>query len=256
MTTSAKQVQRFWQARAAEPVAAATVTHRDVWQRHLEIETLRGLVQPTDRVLDIGCGNGYTTRRLAPQVREIVGIDYSDEMIARARREAGPALTFHVHDVLGLGPGDFGLFDVVISVRCLINLAGWAEQQRAIANVASVLKPDGRFLFIEGCRQGRERLNALRATVGLDAMPPVWHNVDFDVDATLAHLERDFVLDRRLHFGVYDFIARVVHPLVVIPETPSYDHRLNEVAAALAGHVDALGDLSRILFLVLRRRPA
>lgn len=256
MTVSAKQIQHFWQARAAEPVAEAEVTHRDVWQRHLEIETLRGLVQPTDRVLDIGCGTGYTTRRLASHVRDIVGIDYSDEMIARARRQAGPAPAFHVHDVLALGPADFGLFDAVVSVRCLINLAGWAEQQRAIANVASVLKPGGRFLFVEGCRQGRERLNMLRATVGLDPMPPVWHNVDFDLSATLAHFERDFVLEQQLHFGVYDFIARVVHPLVVAPENPRYDHRINKVAAALARQVDALGDLSRVLFLVLRRRPA
>lgn len=256
MNTAAKHIQAYWQARALEPVTEAAVTHCDVWQRHLEIETLRGLLEPTDRVLDIGCGTGYTTRRLAPHVREILGIDYSEEMIARARRESTPGTTFEVADVLALDPADFGLFDVVVSVRCLINLAGWPDQQRAIANVAGVLKPGGRFVFVEGSRQGRERLNALRVAVGLAAMPTVWHNVDFDADATIARLQQDFMVERRLHFGVYDFIARIVHPLLVAPESPSYDHRINEVAAALVPHVDAFGDLSRVLFLVLRRRPA
>lgn len=93
-------------------------------------------------------------------------------------------------------------------------------------------------------------------TLGLEPMPTVWHNVDFDVEATLAYVERFFVVERRLHFGVYDFVARIVHPLVVAPNAPRYDSPINEIAATLAGHVDAFADLSRVLGLVLRKRPA
>jgi SAM-dependent methyltransferase len=255
--TSARteSVREFWESRASASTATdEQVTHPDVWQRQLEIETLRQLLEPTDRVLDVGCGNGYTTRRLAQLVREMVGIDYSDAMIDRARKESEGLATFWVKNVLELGPADFGLFDVVITERCLINLDSWATQQQALANIATVLPAGGRLLFVEGCRQGRERLDALRAQVGLATMPRVWHNIDFDEDATLAYLSESFEVERRLHFGVYDFVSRIVHPLMVAPAEPRYDTAINAVGSRLALTLDAFPELSRVLFLVLRKR--
>src|SRR3981189_2008314 len=43
---------------------------------------------PTDNVLDVGCGAGWLSRRLAKLVPEgrVVGMDISDEMIPHARR--------------------------------------------------------------------------------------------------------------------------------------------------------------------------
>ena len=43
---------------------------------------------PTDNVLDVGCGAGWLSRRLAKLVPDgrVVGMDISDEMIRRARR--------------------------------------------------------------------------------------------------------------------------------------------------------------------------
>lgn len=57
-----------------------------------------------------------------------------------------------------------------------------------------------------------------------------------------------------MHFGVYDFISRVVHPLIVAPEQPQYNARINEVAAKLALNLRRFENLSRVLFLVLRKR--
>jgi SAM-dependent methyltransferase len=250
-------VRGFWEARATAPrVGEEAVTHPDVWQRWLEVENIKDFLRPKDRVLDVGCGNGWTTIRIAPLVGEIVGIDTSSGMVARARQAAvdlAGRATFHARDVLDLDPADFGLFDVALSERCLINLPGWPEQKRAIANIASVLKPGGRFIFVEGSRQGRERLNALREAVGLETMPPVWHNVDFDEEETLRFLERHFDVEVRRHFGVYDFVSRIIHPLMVAPEPPQYQSRFNEAAAMLARQVDAFAEASRVLFLVLRK---
>ena len=47
--------------------------------------TLLAFVHPDARVVDLGCGIGRVIRPLAPHVREIVGVDVSEEMIARAR---------------------------------------------------------------------------------------------------------------------------------------------------------------------------
>jgi SAM-dependent methyltransferase len=255
MITPVEMVKRFWDGRAEAPgVGDSAVTHADVWQRELEIATILKFLGRGDRVLDVGCGSGYTTKRLAAHVAEVIGIDYSDAMIQRAVGSGPGSAIFAVKDVLDLGPADFGVFDVVVSERCLINLSGWPEQRRAIDNVARVLRPGGRFIFLEGGRQGRQNLNQLRTTAGLDVMPTVWHNVDFDEAETLAYVERDFVVEHRPRFGVYDFVARVVHPLLVAPEPPVYDSRINEIAASLAVHVDAFPELNRVFCLVLRRR--
>src|SRR5262245_3432517 len=163
------RVKEFWDRRAQDGSNNdSEVTHRDVWQRWLEIETLKRYLRSGDRLLDVGCGAGYTTRLIAPLVREAVGVDYSESMIERARAAADvPTLRFEVADVRNLQPGSLGIFDVAVSSRCLINLAGWADQQRALTNIAHMLKPGGRFLFLEGLADGRDRLNEMRAASGL-----------------------------------------------------------------------------------------
>lgn len=259
--TDVAKIKSFWQERARGDQADAATTHPDIWQRWLEIELLRPLVSPQDRVLDIGCGNGYTTRRLAPLVREIIGADYSEEMIRRAEHPAGedagrvPAnMRFVVRDVMRLTAGDLGLFDVVLSERCLINLGSWAAQQQALRAMVTMLRPGGRLILVEGSADGRAKLNALRQAVGLEPMPPVWHNIDFREAPLLEFLAPYGDVVEHRHFGVYDFVSRVIHPLLVAPQTPQYEAKLNEIAARVAlQRPQDLGDVSRVVFLVLRR---
>ena len=63
-------------------------------RRHSRLAELmfeRFELAPDDRVLDIGCGDGWTARMLSAQLVEgaVVGIDISDEMIREARRLSG-----------------------------------------------------------------------------------------------------------------------------------------------------------------------
>src|SRR5437016_9694351 len=71
-------------------------------------------------VLDIGCGLGRLTTKLAIPNREVTGVDLSPEMIARARKEARGAqkLTFLCADFL---ERDFTAqqFDFVVSAAAL-----------------------------------------------------------------------------------------------------------------------------------------
>jgi ubiquinone/menaquinone biosynthesis C-methylase UbiE len=256
-----ENVRNFWDKRAsAKAVTPDQVTHKDIWQRWLEIQHISRYLEKNDRVADIGCGNGYSTRIFAGLVREIIGMDYSETMVARAREEtrlenpSGKAPTFLQCNVLDLSPEISGYFDKAVSERCLINLADFEEQKRAISNIASVLKPGGRFIFVEGSEDGRGRLNALRKRVGLTEMPRVWHNVDFKEAETLSYMEQWFVLEERKSFGIYDFLSRVVHPLLVAPKEPGYEDPINEIAARLSVETEGLGSISRVLFLVLRKK--
>src|SRR5271165_3913060 len=53
--------------------------------------------QPGDRILDLGCGSGQLTAKIAESGAEVTGFDRSAEMIAEARRNF-PLLAFEIGD--------------------------------------------------------------------------------------------------------------------------------------------------------------
>jgi ubiquinone/menaquinone biosynthesis C-methylase UbiE len=249
-------VQAHWDDRAADRTRDdVEVTHPDVWQRWLEIETIRPHLRADDRVLDVGCGSGYATRRFAPHVASIVGIDFSEPMIARAKAGDNPAnLSFKVADVRRLSGAGLGTFDTAVSVRCLINILHRTEQFHALDEIARVIRPGGRLILVEGKAEGRAALNEAREAHGLDAMPPVWHNRDFREGELLAHLDRNFTVSFKRGFGRYDYISRVVHPHLIKPRAPEYTAEINQIAARIAVTDNDAEHLSRIIFLALERK--
>ena len=98
-----------------------------------------------DRVLDVGCGEGQVSRRLAAAKpgRTVVGVDPTQRHIDVARSRGGAVdYRLGVADAL---PFDDASFDAVVA--CLVfehvdNLDG------AIAEVSRVLAPGGTFLFL------------------------------------------------------------------------------------------------------------
>jgi ubiquinone/menaquinone biosynthesis C-methylase UbiE len=63
---------------------------------------IRALDPPRpERLLDLGCGPGYTTRQLADltDARQVVGLDNSPGFLALANRDRPPHMTFHQHDL-------------------------------------------------------------------------------------------------------------------------------------------------------------
>ena len=105
--------------------------------------------RPGERVLDLGCGFGDTTQKLAGLVGpdgEAVGIDVSEPFIDQARKEAegGPGnVSFAVADVqVGeLGDG----FDYAFS---RMGLMFFANPVQALRNIRSALVPGGRLCAV------------------------------------------------------------------------------------------------------------
>jgi len=120
------------------------------FQRY-RIRMVRKIYRPgkEDRVLDLGCGWGTFTFAFAPDVNEIVGVDFSEKAIAlcrrRARREGLENVTF-----LHADASDTGLqsesFDAVIAADLVEHLT--PEQTEAVFDEAKrLLKRGGRFVL-------------------------------------------------------------------------------------------------------------
>jgi ubiquinone/menaquinone biosynthesis C-methylase UbiE len=250
------ETKSHWDERAADPRRDdLSVTHNDIWQRWLEIALIKPLLRPADRVIDVGCGAGYATRLFAPLVGRIVGVDFSEGMIVRAKAALEiDNLSYAVADVRRLSEAGLGLFDTALSIRCLINILDWEQQKLALDEIAAVLRPGGRLILVEGKAEGRAALNEERQANGLDPMPVVTHNLDFSEPALLDHLARHFALSSKRGFGRYDYVSRVVHPRLVRPAEPKYDAEINERAAREAVSDNSMEYMSRVIFLVLTRK--
>jgi SAM-dependent methyltransferase len=105
-----------------------------------------------DHVLDVGCGNGQTTRLAARQASSgwAFGIDLSEPMLARARRTASDESVANVRFELGdaqVHPFPDGAFDVAISRGGVMY---FADPVAAFGNIGRALRPGGRFAFVCG----------------------------------------------------------------------------------------------------------
>jgi ubiquinone/menaquinone biosynthesis C-methylase UbiE len=107
-------------------------------------------VCPGERVLDIACGNGLTSRRLVARHAEVVAFDFAEEMIAHARQrtaDQADQITYLVLDatdetaLLSLGERRF---DAALCSMALFDMADIAPLMRSLARL---LKPGGRFVF-------------------------------------------------------------------------------------------------------------
>jgi trans-aconitate methyltransferase len=127
-----------------------------------------------ERILDVGCGTGHLTAKIATNGAQVTGVDQSAEMIQEARA-AYPALRFEVMDARQLTFPE--KFDAVFSNATL----HWIkEPHRAVESIARVLRPGGRFVAEFG---GKGNIASLVAAVErawpkaglLQAMPNPWY---------------------------------------------------------------------------------
>ena len=95
--------------------------------------------KPGEKILDLGCGDGQLTQRIAVTGADVLGVDASEAMVAAARERGVVADVGAAEDL----PYADKTFDAVFSNAAL----HWVRGQDAmIAQVHRVLKPGGRFV--------------------------------------------------------------------------------------------------------------
>jgi ubiquinone/menaquinone biosynthesis C-methylase UbiE len=110
-----------------------------------------------DRVLDIGCGAGQSTREAARAAVEgsVIGVDTSEEMLQVARRRSAEDGLRNI--VFELGDAQEHPFPAAHLDLCISRFGTmfFADPPAAFRNIARALRPDGRLVLLVW--QGREQ---------------------------------------------------------------------------------------------------
>lgn len=146
-------------------------------------------LKPDDRVLDVACGPGNTTRRLltglGPDGR-VTGVDLAESMLRRARADTrDPRVDYRQADATALPFAD-EMFD---AVTCLGALYLMPDPMRAVDEIARVVRPGGRIVILTSVHRGPQALHRLVAL----AVAPAGGKV----------FSRHAITDRLLRNGLY-----------------------------------------------------
>lgn len=112
-----------------------------------ELECLRDFLDmlPDEaRILDLCCGAGYESRRIANYGYEVVGIDFSGKSLMIARQK-NPSITFYQEDML-CDYSYIGEVDAIMVIAGLVHI----DQEKlplAFEQMEKVLKKEGRLLI-------------------------------------------------------------------------------------------------------------
>jgi len=98
------------------------------------------------KLMDIGIGGGRTTRRLLELSKDYLGIDYSPDFVAVARRKF-PEARIECCDARDLGMFATDAFDFALFSFNSIDYIAHDGRIRALAEINRVLKPNGFFMF-------------------------------------------------------------------------------------------------------------
>lgn len=129
-------------------------------------------VRSTDRVLDVGCGNGQSSRDAARTAEAVLGVDLSGQMIRvaadRAAAEDLANVEFRQLDAQ-VHPFAEASFDAIISRT---GTMFFGDRAAAFANLARALKPGGRLTLLTWQRATDNAwFTAIRDNLGGPGMP-------------------------------------------------------------------------------------
>jgi ubiquinone/menaquinone biosynthesis C-methylase UbiE len=102
----------------------------------LEISILNKYINPTDKILEVGCGTGLILKEVNKRVSKAIGIDLSENMLEKAR-ERGLEV---YHAEASKMPFEDNTFDLVYSYKVLAHIEAI---EKTLQEINRVLKPNG-----------------------------------------------------------------------------------------------------------------
>lgn len=150
----------------------------DILTKSLARYRKKVLLLTRGRVLELGFGSGLSVPDYPHAVSEVIGLEPNPGMLRNARHRLG-AVAKVVQGVGEQMPFANESFDGVSS---FLTLCSVSDLEKTLSEIKRVLKPDGKFVFIEHCAQARGSLTRKFQRL----VQPVWGRV-----AGGCHVTRD-----------------------------------------------------------------
>jgi ubiquinone/menaquinone biosynthesis C-methylase UbiE len=170
------------------------------------------LAKANGRVLEIGAGTGLNLPHYPEDVEEIVFTEPEEPMARRLKRKLadagrrGQVIQASAEEL----PFEDGSFDTVV---CTLVLCTVTDPQRALSEIARVLRPGGQFLFLEHVRAEDPKLARWQDRV---ATPWRWFGNGCNCNRPTPSLIQDSALSlEEIERGDFPKAPPIVRPLAV-----------------------------------------
>lgn len=228
------------------------ITSRDYNLRELEISALKNHVKE-GKILDCGCGNGYTLLSLAKELKksQMTGVDFSENLIRGAKhlkQEMADDLSsipdFICQEMEAFLEESDETFDSIITERFIVNLPSVDAQYAMIKKLCSRLNPQGKLILVEGSQEGFLNLNAIREKATLPTIPDVYPGNESSKKLNSKKFKEEVAklpgieLCNEQDFSFYSIASKVFHPLFVKPMNPQFASKINDMAALTQRSLD------------------
>jgi SAM-dependent methyltransferase len=232
------EIKQYWNNRALNDSSRQSTTN-DVYLREIEFLSLKEQIQHCRpcKVADLGCGDGWTTFRLASEFPDIqfFASDYSSAMIDNAlKKNNRNNISYACNDIC---EGINGKYDLIYTTRVLINIPDWEMQKIAINNICAALENQRSiYVMIENFIEGHNAFNEIRKLYGLNEIPIRDFNFPFSQKILLEYIEPyfDIIFQQNISSSYY-LMSRIVYSKVCADngEQPDYFSPYHKYAAQL-----------------------
>ena len=170
----------YWTNRASSTNSAIFATSNNQTIKNLEVSAILQCVKhlnlDTGNILEVGCGQGINLYLIKNSLSSsgLFGFDFVKEMILEGAKIVEDSnIKLSVGDIRepSSWPNMCEFFNIIFSVRSLINLASAEEQLNAIGDMVNRLADNGAIILIENFKELRDNQNSLREAAGLAKRP-------------------------------------------------------------------------------------
>jgi ubiquinone/menaquinone biosynthesis C-methylase UbiE len=234
-----------------------TSSMKDLITRRAELAEVISYLKDGDSCLEVGCGNGFASIEIGKAKNVLMTcIDSSHDLIELARKRSKQGvrgrIDFMEQDILRFE--SVKKYDVVFTIRCVINILDWSDQREALRRMAQVIRKHGRLILLEAYKDGKEQLNRAREEIGLPAIPPAYHNLHLDKQKVVRHLTANgLVLQQENNFlSSYYFGSRVLYP--ALAKIANRDVIYNGAFTKFFAGLPPIGNYSHIKILAFTKK--
>jgi phosphatidylethanolamine/phosphatidyl-N-methylethanolamine N-methyltransferase len=161
------------------------------------------------RVLEVGVGTGLALPRYSPHL-EVTGIDFSHDMLARAREKVAEQRLRHVRELRQMDARNLAFPDQHFdTVTAMFLVSVVPEPERVVSEMARVCKPGGEVVIVNHFARETGALARIERAMAPFADRLGWHS-DFAMERVLGDPRLEKVEERSFPpFGIFTFLRLV-----------------------------------------------